>query len=44
MNPIMRIGILKEINEQFRRSSPEIKSLRDSLRAWASYFRWRYCG
>jgi len=44
MNPIMRIRVLKEINEHFRRSSPEIKSLRDSLRAWVSSFRWRYCG
>jgi glycosyltransferase involved in cell wall biosynthesis len=44
LNPIMRIRGLKEINEHFRRSSPEIKSFRDSLRAWASSFRWRYCG
>jgi glycosyltransferase involved in cell wall biosynthesis len=43
-NPIMRIRVLKEINKHFRRSSPEIKGLRDSFRAWASSFRWRYCG
>jgi glycosyltransferase involved in cell wall biosynthesis len=44
VNPIMRIRVLKEINKHFRRSSQEIKSLRDSLRAWASFFRWRFRG
>jgi glycosyltransferase involved in cell wall biosynthesis len=44
VNPVMRLHVLKDINRHFRRSSPEIKSLRDSLRAWASSFRWRFSG